>query len=141
MRKLLGLMLMGLLGAGAGPSVAQDAGDYPNKPVHIVVPYVAGGGGDIFARRVAGPLAKELGTEIVVENRGGAGGNIGMQAAASAAPDGYTIAFALSAQLALNPTMYPNMTWDPIEDFEPITWLAWAPYVLVVHPSVPAKTV
>jgi tripartite-type tricarboxylate transporter receptor subunit TctC len=141
MRKLLAFVLAGFFVAGVGPSRAQDAGDYPSKPIHIIVPYVAGGGGDIFARRLLPALSKELGTEIVVENRGGAGGNIGMQAAAAAAPDGYTIVFALSAQLALNATMYPNKGWDAIEDFEPITYLAWAPYVLVTNPSVPAKTV
>ena len=141
MRKLRALLLVGLLGVGLGPALSQDVGDYPNKPIHIIVPYVAGGGADIFTRRLLEPLSKELGTEIIVENCGGAGGNIGMQAAASAAPDGYTVVFALSAQLALNATMYPNKGWDAIEDFEPITWLAWAPYVLVAHPSVPAKTV
>jgi len=141
MKKITGLVLAAAMLGSIANARAQDAGDYPNKPLHIIVPYVAGGGGDIFARRLAGPLAKELGTEIIVENRGGAGGNIGMQAAAAAPPDGYNIVFALSAQLALNATMYPNKGWDAIEDFEPITYIAWAPYVLVMHPSIPVKNI
>lgn len=141
MKKIAGLILAVSMLGGVASAGAQDTGSYPTKPIRIIVPYVPGGGADIFARRLAGPVARELGAQMMIENRGGAGGNIAMQAAAKAPPDGYTIVFALSAQLALNATMYPDKGWDAIRDFEPISHLAWAPYVLLVSPGVPVNNV
>jgi tripartite-type tricarboxylate transporter receptor subunit TctC len=106
-----------------------------------MVPYVPGGGTDIFARRLSQPLARELGQEIIVENQGGAGGNIGMKNVVDATPDGYTIVLALSAQLALNPSLYANMSWDPVKDLEPVTLLGEAPYILVTNPKFPPKDI
>jgi tripartite-type tricarboxylate transporter receptor subunit TctC len=119
---------------------AQTAATYPSKPIRLIVPYPPGGGSDTISRAVARQLGENLKQQVVIDNRGGAGGNIGMEIAAKAPPDGHTIAFALTAQLAVNPALYKKIPYDPIKDFEPITLLATGPYVLVVHPSLPAKT-
>lgn len=116
------------------------AADYPNRVIRLIVPYSPGGGTDVMARRLAAEMGKGLGQGIAVENVGGAGGNIGMQQVATAAPDGYTIVLALTAQFAVNESLYPDLPYDPIKDFEPIALLAVAPYVLVVHPSLPVHT-
>ena len=122
-------------------AMAQSAANYPTKPIRLIVPYPPGGGSDTVSRAVARPLSDNLGHQVVVDNRGGAGGNIGMELAAKAPADGHTLVFALTAQLAINPALYKKIPYDPIKDFEPITQLASGPYVLVVHPSLPAKSV
>jgi tripartite-type tricarboxylate transporter receptor subunit TctC len=130
--------------AALGTAWAQKAGaaqGYPNKPVKLVIPYPPGGGTDTIARPLAQRLTENLGQQIVVENRGGAGGNIGMEAVARAAPDGYTIVIALTAQLAVNPSLYKKLPYDPVKDFAPITLFADGPYLLVVHPSLPVRSV
>lgn len=139
MKKITGLVLAAAMLGSIANARAQDAGDYPNKPLHIIVPYVAGGGGDIFARRLAGPLAKELGTEIIVENRGGAGGNIGYGYAARAEPDGYTVLLTTSAYV-VNPGLYNSIPYDPFKDFVPICEPAVNPHVFTVQADAPAKT-
>lgn len=123
--------------AGAGAAAAQT---YPVKPVRMVIPYPPGGGSDTIGRPLAQKLAEGLGQQVVVENRGGANGNIGMEAVARSAPDGYTLVFALSAQLAINPGLYQKLPYDPLRDFAPITLLAAGGYLLVVHPSLPAQS-
>ena len=100
-----------------------------------------GGGSDTVSRAVARPLSDNLGQQVVVDNRGGAGGNIGMELAAKSPPDGHTIVFALTAQLAVNPALYRKLPYDPLKDFAPVTLLATGPYILIVHPSLPAKSV
>ena len=127
-----------VLTLSGAPSWAQD---YPAKPIRLVLPYPPGGGSDTIARPLARQLGESLGQQVVVDNRGGGGGAIGMEHAAKAAPDGYTIVMALTAQLAVNPSLYRKLPYEPVRDFAPITLLAQGPYVLVVHPSVPAKTV
>lgn len=127
--------VLALIGAHA---LAQG---YPAKPIRLVLPYPPGGGSDTIARPLAQRLGEALGQQVVVDNRGGGGGAIGMEHAAKAAPDGYTIVMALTAQLAVNPSLYRKLPYDPVKDFVPITLLAEGPYVLVVHPSVPVKTV
>lgn len=118
-----------------------DAQSYPVKPLRLVIPYPAGGGTDIMMRPFVQFLAERLGQSVVIDNRGGGGGAIGMEAVARAAPDGYTIVMGLTAQLAVNPALYKKLSYDPLRDFAPITLFASAPYLLVVHPSLPVRSV
>ena len=117
------------------------AQNYPAKPIRLVLPYPPGGGTDVIARPLAQKLTENLGQQVIVDNRGGAGGNIGMELVAKSPPDGYTLLFALTAQYAVNPSLYPKLAYDPARDYAPISLLANAPYLLVVHPSLPAKSV
>ena len=117
-----------------------SAQDYPTRPITLVVPYPAGGGNDVLGRLVAERMSKLLGGTIVVENRGGAGGTIGTRQVAKAAPDGYTMLIATSS-LAINPSLYPNVGYDPRKDFAPIGLLASGANVVLVHPSVPATSI
>ena len=137
----LGILLCAVLGAGSGHALAQVASNFPTKPIRLIVPYPPGGGSDTISRPLVQRLGENLKQQVVVDNRGGAGGNIGMEIAAKSPPDGHTMVFALTAQLAVNPALYKKLPYDPIKDFEPITLLATGPYILVVHPSVPAKSV
>jgi tripartite-type tricarboxylate transporter receptor subunit TctC len=122
----------------ASGALAQN---YPNKPIRLVLPYPPGGGTDVIARPLAQKLTENLGQQVIVDNRGGAGGNIGMEFVAKSPPDGYALLFALTAQYAVNPSLYPKLPYDPVRDYAPISLLANAPYLLVVHPSLPAKSV
>ena len=122
-------------------ALGQGAATYPSKPIRLVLPYPPGGGSDTIARPLAQRLAENLKQQVVVDNRGGAGGSIGMEIAAKSPPDGHTLVFALTAQLAVNPSLFKKIPYDPVKDFEPITLLASGPYILVVHPSLPAKSV
>jgi tripartite-type tricarboxylate transporter receptor subunit TctC len=125
--------------ATSGAAVAQD---YPTRPITMVVPYAAGGGNDLVARVVAERMSRALGQQIVIENRGGAGGSIATrQVARTAAPDGYTLLIGGTGTLAVDPTLYQNVGYDPRKDFAPIGLIATSPLVLVVHPSVPAASV
>jgi tripartite-type tricarboxylate transporter receptor subunit TctC len=114
---------------------------YPAKPVKLVVPFPPGGATDVVARTLGQKLSEAWGQPVVVENRTGAGGNIGADVVAKAAPDGYTLLVASPAEIAINPHLYPQMPYDAAKDLVPVAQLATAPLVLVVHPSVPAKTV
>src|SRR4051812_1364330 len=127
--------------AVAGPALAAAATDYPSEPVHIIVPFSPSGGTDIQARVFADALNRSLKQPFIVDNKPGASGLIGAQLTKDAPADGYTILFT-TATLAINPTLYGHR-WnvDPIGDLEPVSWITSAPLVLVVHPSVPAKTV
>src|SRR5688572_18350600 len=129
-----------LIGA-SGAALAQGAAGFPSKPIRLVLPYPPGGGSDTIARPLAQRMSESLKQQVVVDNRGGASGNIGMEIAAKSPPDGHTIVFALTAQLAVNPALYRKIPYDPVKDFAPITLLATGPYLLVVHPSLPAKSV
>ena len=117
------------------------AQSYPNKPIRLVLPYPPGGGTDVIARPLAQKLTENLGQQVIVDNRGGANGNIGMEFVAKSPPDGYTLLFALTAQFAVNPSLYPKLPYDPVRDYAPISLLANAPYLLIVHPSLPVKSV
>ena len=121
-------------------SASALAAGYPDKPVKIVVPYGPGGGGDVVGRPLAHHLGERLGVPFVVDNRGGASGNIAMEAVAQSPADGYTLVLALAPQLAVNQSLYKNLGYDALRDFAPITLLGSAPYFLAVHPSLPAKT-
>jgi tripartite-type tricarboxylate transporter receptor subunit TctC len=126
--------------AGILASQTAHAQAYPAKPIRLIIPYPPGGGVDAIMRPFAQHLSARLGQQIIIDNRGGSGGSIAMQAAARAAPDGYTIAAPITAQLAINPALYSSLPYDPIKDFAPITLFADGAYILVVHPSLPVKT-
>jgi len=123
------------------PALPAAAQAFPSKALRLILPYPPGGGSDTIARPVTRKMSENIGQQVIVDNRGGAGGNIGMETAARAAPDGYTVVMALTAQLAVNPSLYAKVPYDPVRDFEPVTLLANGAYVLVAHPSLPAKTV
>ena len=125
---------------GALPMASALGQSFPNKPMRLILPYPPGGGSDTIARPFARKMAENTGQQVVIDNRGGAGGNIGMETAARAAPDGYTFVMGLTAQLAVNPGLYQKLPYDPIRDFEPVTLLANGAYLLVAHPSLPAGT-
>jgi tripartite-type tricarboxylate transporter receptor subunit TctC len=139
-RAALGLGMLALLAAWS-PAPATAQADYPTGPVTLVVPFPAGGSTDLVARLVAAGMSKNLGQQVVVENRGGAGGNIGAAAVTRAEPDGYTILMGTVATHALNPALYKKMPYDAVEDFAPISLLALIPNVLVVNPDFPARSV
>ena len=120
----------------AGQAQAQDV--YPSKPLRLILPFPPGGGTDILGRLLAERLAANLGQPVVTENRGGAGGNVGAEAAARAAPDGYTIVL-VAPSLAISPTLYSKLNYDPVKDFAPIGLVASVPNVMITHPSVPAQ--
>lgn len=113
-------------------SPAQVALAFPDRPITLIVPFAAGGANDITARLLAGPLGTALGQRIVIENRGGAGGNIGITAAQRAKPDGYTLLLA-STGFVVNPSLYEHVTYDPLRDFAPVAYLAQFPIALVVN--------
>jgi len=123
------------------PLPAGAADTYPSKPIRFVVPYAAGGTTDLVARTVGQRVAEKLGQPVVVENRPGAGGNIGMDAVAKAAPDGYTIGFGAISTNALNPHLYKQMPFDPRKDFAAVSLLGTSTIVLEVSPALPVKTV
>lgn len=114
---------------------------FPDKPIRLIVPFPAGGAADFMARGMAQRLGTELGQQIVIDNRGGAGGAPAAEAAAKSAPDGYTLLFATMGTQAINPALYPKLRYDPLKDFAPITLTHITPRVLVVGPSVPAKNI
>ena len=119
------------------PALAQQ--QYPAKPVRIVVPLAPGGPSDILARAMAQKLTENLKHTVFVENRTGAGGTIGTDIAAKAAPDGYTLLLIAVASYTINASLYPKLPYDPLKDMQPVTILAGAPYILVVHPALPAR--
>jgi len=135
---VLSTAVAGALGALALPAAAQSG--YPNKPIRLVVPFAAGGTTDLSARLVAEFAGRELGQTIVVDNKGGAGGSIGMEQVARSAPDGYTIGMATVSTHGSNPAVYPKLGYDPIKDFAPVTNVVAIPSIFAVHPSVPGKT-
>lgn len=119
------------------PALAQDA--YPSRPIRFILPFPPGGGTDILGRLLAERLTASLGQPVVTENRGGAGGNVGAEAAARSAPDGYTIVL-VAPSLAISPTLYAKLNYDPVKDFAPVSLVATVPNVMITHPSVPAQT-
>lgn len=135
------------IAAGAALVLAATAGmsrnacaAYPDHPVKLIVPFAAGGPTDVIARILAQKLSDRLGQQFYVEDHAGAGGNIGMGLAAREAPDGYTL-LVVSSSFVVNPSLYTTIPYDPFKDFAPVTLAAASPNVLVVHPSVPAKSV
>ncbi len=135
---LLPALLLGVAAlASSAPATAQD---YPNRPIRIIVPFSAGGAVDGPTRVLAQELGKRLKQQVIIDNRPGAGATIGSEAVARAVPDGYTLLLA-SQTNAISAALYPKLTYQPIDDFAPISLLGREPGVLVVHPSLPAKNV
>ena len=131
-------LLAAALALWAGGAFAQP---YPSKPIRLIVPFTPGGSTDILGRAIGQKLAEALGQQVVIENRPGAGGSIGAEAAARAAPDGYTLLMGHIGTLAVNPSLYPKLGYDPLKSFVPVAWVARVTNVLVVNPAVPAQTV
>ncbi len=141
MSNIARLLLALSLAATALAAMPAQAQEFPTKPITLIVPFPPGGPTDAMARTIAARLKDELGQPLIVENRGGAGGNIGAEAVARAQPDGYTLLFGTSGPLAINPSLYPKISYQPLRDFAPVIELGYLPNVIVVNPVVAAKTV
>ncbi|MCC7487834.1 MAG: tripartite tricarboxylate transporter substrate binding protein [Burkholderiales bacterium] len=137
------LILAAVLVAAADPlAAAEDAAGYPAKPIRFIVPFLPGGATDVVTRVVAQRLNEHYRRQVaVVDNRGGAGGIVGSELAARAAPDGYTVVMGTTGTHAINASLYAKLPYDPVRDFAPVTPAALLPNLLVTHPSVPARTV
>lgn len=133
----IALLFTGLLGAASAVTAQQT---WPTRPIRMIVPFATGGGTDIQARVFSTKLQPLLGQQIIVDNRTGAGGNIGAELVAKSAPDGYTVLFQ-SASLAVNATLYSKLNYNALRDFAPVLLVSSTPLILVVHPSVPASNV
>jgi tripartite-type tricarboxylate transporter receptor subunit TctC len=138
-RHLLVLSLAAAAVSASGLAQAQDK--FPSKPVTLIVPQAAGGANDAIARVIAQKLTEQTGQTFIVENRTGAGGNVGTAAAAKARPDGYTLMLTADSAMVINPALYKSTGFDPVKDFEPVGPVATAGYVLVAHPNFPARNV
>ncbi len=136
-KKAIGALLLMGAAISAGNVTAQQ---YPARPVRMIVPFAPGGPTDVIARLVAAKLSESFGQQVVIDNRAGAGGNIGMSIAANATPDGYTI-LVVSSSFVVNPSLYSKIPYDPYQSFAPVTNMAASPNVFVAHPSVPAKSI
>ncbi|MES2191090.1 MAG: tripartite tricarboxylate transporter substrate binding protein [Pseudomonadota bacterium] len=132
------VLACGLLAASQVPA---QTGAYPSRPLHIVVPFTPGGSTDILARSIGQELTKAWGQPVIVDNIPGAGGSVGADRVAKAPADGYTLLMGHIGTLGVNPSLYPNLPYDPVRSFAPVAWVARVPNVLVVHPSVPARSV
>jgi tripartite-type tricarboxylate transporter receptor subunit TctC len=122
-------------------SASALAQSYPNRPIHIIAPFPAGGGYDFLSRLIAPEMTRTFGQPVIVENKAGANGNIGTDAVAKSAPDGYTLLMGGNSPLALNVGLYPKLPYDPVKDFAPISRVATQPNLLAAHPKVPVKSV
>ena len=138
MRKVKAVLCIAVLLLAVGAAYAQD---YPTKPVRMIVPFAPGGASDVVARIISPGLTKELGQTIIVDNRSGASGNIGVAAAAQAPADGYTILLGNIGTMAINPGLFPKFNVNPVRDFVAVTEVVDVPTALAVHPSVPVKSV
>jgi tripartite-type tricarboxylate transporter receptor subunit TctC len=135
----LGAALAAAAIAAAPGALLAQADAYPGKPIRFILPFPPGGGTDILGRLISERLATRLGQPVVIENRGGAGGNVGAEAAARSAPDGYTIVL-VAPSLAISPSLYKKLGYDPVKDFAPVSLVATVPNVMVTNPSIPVKT-
>lgn len=138
-RNRLAVTTFAVLIAAIGASAYAQS--YPAKPIRMIVPFTPGGSTDILARAAAQAIAEGVGQQVVVENRPGAGGSIGMELAAKSPADGYTIVMGHIGTLAVNPWIYPKLPYDPVKSFAPVTLVANVPNVLVVHPGLPVRSV
>jgi tripartite-type tricarboxylate transporter receptor subunit TctC len=132
--------LAAVIACASVPGTAFPQAAYPTKPLRLIVPWPPGGGADVLSRMLGPKLSEGLAQQVIIDNRGGAAGNIGAEMAAKSPPDGYTIVFAYSGTHSINPHIYAKMPFRET-DFAPIVWLASVPQVIVVHPSLPVKTV
>lgn len=135
-------LILIMLGLMAGANAYAQPAAYPNKPVRILAPFAPGGGNDLMARTLANEFNRDMGERFVVDNRTGGNGNIGTDIVARATPDGYTLLVTTNATIVINPQIFTKVVkYDPVKDFTPISLLASQPLVLVVHPSMPVKSV
>jgi tripartite-type tricarboxylate transporter receptor subunit TctC len=142
MKRLVSAALGVAVALGLSSAAALAQGAYPNRPVRVVVPFAAGGTTDIFARLIADKLSQTLGQQFIIDNRGGAGGNIGTDAVAKSPPDGYTLVMGTVGTHAINASLYAKMPYNPLTDFEPVAFAAAVPNLMVVNPkNVKATTV
>ena len=137
---LLGASCALLAGTAHGQAASSNSSDFPNKPIRMIVTFPPGGSADAIVRMLVPKLNEKLGQPVIVDNRPGAGGNVGLTAVAKAPGDGYTMGVGAAGALSANVSLYPNMPFDPLKDFKPVGMLAAIPFVIVGHPSVPAKT-
>jgi tripartite-type tricarboxylate transporter receptor subunit TctC len=135
------LLVAAVITIGMASTIVRAADNYPSRPVQLIIPFAAGGPTDIVGRIMAARMSELLGQTIVVEDRGGAGGNIGADAVAKSAPDGYTLLFATVSTNAINPGLYKHMPYDAIRDFAPVGRVGVTPTLLLVNPSIPATDV
>jgi tripartite-type tricarboxylate transporter receptor subunit TctC len=141
MNRLSRTLLAGaLLAALPVAAFAQAKTTYPTKPIRLIVAFAPGGSTDIIARLVGQKLSERLGQQVIIDNRGGAGGTIGTDMAAKSPADGYTLTMGTTSTHVIAPAIFPNVKYDPVKDFDSITLVASTPYLLVVHPGVKAKT-
>jgi tripartite-type tricarboxylate transporter receptor subunit TctC len=136
-----GAVLSALCLLSCGNAALAQVSGYPSKPIRLVVPFTPGGSSDILARAVGQKLTEAWGQPVVIDNVPGAGGSVGADKVARAAPDGYTLLMAHIGTLAVNPLIYPKLSYDPVKSFAPVAWVARVPNVLVLHPSVAARSV
>src|SRR5215213_6221308 len=134
----IGIAMAAALLTGGVPAWAQTA--YPTKPIRLIVAFPPGGSTDIIGRLVGQQLSQRLGQQVIIDNRGGAGGTIGTEIAAKSNPDGYTLTMGTTSTHVIAPAAYTNLKYDPIRDFMPITLVATTPYLLVLNPSVKANS-
>ena len=137
---MLSLLFALAAALGIAPVHAQ-AQDYPSRPITLVVPYAAGGGNDVMARIVGEKMSRTLGQQVVIENRPGAGGSTATRQVAKAAPDGYTLVIGGTGTLAVNPTLYQNVGYDPRRDFAPVGLIGTSALIVLVNPALPVKSV
>ena len=139
--KLAQLVLLPALGAISHLAMAQSAANFPAKPVRMVVPFSPGGGADIIARTLAQKLTETWGLQVIVDNRPAAGGVVAFEMVAKSAPDGYTLVMGQLGTVVLNPILHPKLAYDPVREFAPVSLVALVANMLVVHPSLPVRTV
>jgi tripartite-type tricarboxylate transporter receptor subunit TctC len=137
MKRLLTAILTALI---AFPVTGAAQGTFPTRPIKLVAPFPPGGGTDIFARLVASKLSQSLGWSVIVENKPGAAGSIGVELVTKSAPDGYTLVLGQTSNLAINPVLYPSLGYDPVKDLTPVALVASTPLVLVASPKAPFKS-
>lgn len=141
MKRTTQWLMVLLLSAISAGTRAAEADSYPNRPIRIIDVFVPGGPSDIISRLLAQKLTENLGQPVIVENRGSAGGIVGFEVGSKAPADGYTLVFAPQAPVTINPSVYKKLPYDPLRDFDAVTQISSGAYMMVVHPSIPAKTV
>lgn len=140
LQELAAIFAAAFLPALASPAMVHAQGAYPVKPIRIIVGFPPGQAVDIMARLLAQKLGESMGQPVVVENKSGKGGSFGAELAAKSPADGYTLLVSATAPMATNPNLYPNVGYDPVTDFAPVSLMVWLPFVLIVNPSLPVKT-
>ncbi|HEV7443393.1 MAG TPA: tripartite tricarboxylate transporter substrate-binding protein, partial [Steroidobacteraceae bacterium] len=137
----LGIVVWAVVASGLLTTAAAFAQAYPTKPVRLIIPFPPGGGNDVIGRIVGQKLTERWGQQVIIDNRAGANGIVGLQLLMQSPPDGYTLAVAAAGPIAVNPSLYEKLPYDSVKDFAPITNMTNFPLLLVIHPSMPVKDV